>query len=122
MTTRTMKAGLDEHGILHVVGLEGAVHTLADAHENVRAVGAFVGTTPRPTLIDLRDVKYQEREARELYASPEGTGAAMAFAVLVGSSVSRVIGNMFLIASRPPVPTRLFSDKAEALAWLRTFL
>ena len=41
-------------------------------------------------------------------------------AVLVGHPVSRVLGNFFLGISRPAYPTRLFTDPAAAIGWLKS--
>lgn len=43
-------------------------------------------------------------------------------ALLIGSPVSRMIGNFFLGINRLRVPVRLFSDEAEALEWLKRYL
>jgi hypothetical protein len=32
------------------------------------------------------------------------------------------MGDIYLRVARPAIPTRLFTDEREALAWLRTFL
>jgi hypothetical protein len=37
-------------------------------------------------------------------------------------SVERHLARMFLIYHRPPYPVQVFSDEANALAWLRGFL
>ena len=52
---------------------------------------------------------------------PRGRVSA-AVALLIGSPMSRVIGNFYLGFNRPQTPTRLFTDTDEAEAWLRTFL
>jgi hypothetical protein len=43
-------------------------------------------------------------------------------ALLVGSPMSRAIGNFFIGLNKPLIPTRLFVSEPEALAWLRGFL
>jgi hypothetical protein len=42
----------------------------------------------------------------------------MAFAILIDSSVSRVVGNFFLGINKPAVPTKLFTNEKEAVKWL----
>ena len=48
--------------------------------------------------------------------------ARVAIALLVGSPLSRVIGNFFVGLNRSTFPLRLFTSEEEAIAWLRTFL
>jgi hypothetical protein len=42
-------------------------------------------------------------------------------AMVVGSPVQRMLGNIFLKISRPPYPSQLFADEGSALLWLKTF-
>jgi hypothetical protein len=35
--------------------------------------------------------------------------------------LSRALGNFFLGLNKPSMPTRLFDDQEQALAWLRGF-
>jgi hypothetical protein len=39
-------------------------------------------------------------------------------ALLVGSPVTRVIGNFFIGLNKPRWPVRLFRSESDALAWL----
>lgn len=45
-----------------------------------------------------------------------------AVALIVGTPLSRMMGNVFLSVSKPMAPTRLFHDEASALAWLQEFV
>jgi hypothetical protein len=120
-TTRTQRICLDGEGILRIDGLPGCTQTREDAIENLAAHRQLGGGRARPLLVDLRRVRTIERGARECYveAAPR---QAVAVAVLVGSPLSRVIGNFFVGFNRPPVPTRLFTSEDEALLWLRGFV
>jgi hypothetical protein len=55
-------------------------------------------------------------------AGPEGLKVSQAVALLMGSPVSRVLGNLYLGLNKPPIPTRLFTSEEEAKVWLRSFL
>jgi hypothetical protein len=73
-----------------------------------------------PVLADIRHVKAIEREAREVYRSREKYNMEVtALAILVGSPLSRAIGNFFIGLSRMPMPTRLFTSEADAIRWLK---
>ncbi|HEU4535623.1 MAG TPA: STAS/SEC14 domain-containing protein [Polyangiaceae bacterium] len=119
--TATITFWLDDHGVMHVVARPDATQSLDDARGNVRAVAAALRGRQCPLLIDMREVKYFAREVREYYTSEEAMASASAFAVLVGSSLTRTLANMMLSATRTQVPTKLFTDQAKAEAWLRPF-
>jgi hypothetical protein len=45
-----------------------------------------------------------------------------AIALIVGTPLTRMMGNLFLSMSKPQFPTRLFDNEASALAWLQEFV
>jgi hypothetical protein len=75
-----------------------------------------------PILIDTRRMKSLDWEARKYYASDERPRVGNAVALLVGSSVSMVIGNFWLTINKPPYPSLLFSSEKKALEWLRGYM
>jgi hypothetical protein len=117
--SRTVRVRVDEREIVHVVGDAGSVQSLDDARENVRLATRLVGTARRPVLIDMRAVKYIERDARAFYASDEGAMNAPAVAVVVDSQVTRMLANLVLSMARSGTPRRLFTDLATAQGWLQ---
>jgi hypothetical protein len=100
----------------------GAEVTLADARDNVALCLRMNAGKRRPVLVDLRVVKSQTADARAYLAGPEGSEVCQAVALLIGSPLSRVMGNFYLGLNKPEVPTRLFTSEQEAQAWLRGFL
>ena len=119
-TTNTIRIHIDERDVLHIVGLPGSTQTIAEARENVREVARLAGPRRRPLLVDMRAVKYLDREARDLYASEEGVALATCIAVLVGSEVTRMLVNLIFSAMPSRVPTRSFTDPDRAYAWLQS--
>lgn len=75
-----------------------------------------------PIFADYTLVNETSKEARDYFASPEQSKRAKAVAVLSNSKIINMIFNFYIILSKPNVPTKLFSDKEEALRWLRTYL
>lgn len=71
-----------------------------------------------PVLIDTRALRSMTRSAQEATTNGTLVGRTARVAVLVGSPVSVMIGNFFLIFAKPPYPSRLFTSELEALAWL----
>ena len=97
---------------------EGADFELCDATEAVRVTWAVAGQKRRGVLVDMRGVRSQTRDAREYFMSDDVARRLSAVALLVGSPVSRMIGNFFLRIGDHRIPTRIFTTDAEAAAWL----
>ena len=123
ITTRTERIWLGEDGIVRVIMLPVARQTLADAEENVRVIGSLLPSGRRPPLlVDSRQLKSMTREARAYYASAETASIVSALAIIIGSPATRIMGNFFLTLSKPPLPSRIFTAEAAALAWLEEFM
>lgn len=58
------------------------------------------------------------QELRQLLASPKFTDLRIATAIYTQNMASKIIGNFFIKVNKPASPTKLFSNKAEALKWL----
>ena len=59
------------------------------------------------------------RDAREYYAGPENAKVVLAVALLVRSSIGRMMGNFFLGINKTVFPLRLFGEPEPAIEWLR---
>ena len=120
--TRTCVYHLDADGIIRSIVAPGTEETLADAQENIRACAVLGRGQRRPVLVDMRRTKAQEREARMYYSGSETAQVVSAIALLSGSRVSTLIANFFITVTKNTVPTKIFTDEAEAVAWLKGFL
>jgi hypothetical protein len=118
MRTRICSFVLDERGFVRAKLDTGAQLELQDAREAVAATWRVAGERRRPVLVDMSGLAGQTREARLYFVSDEAVERYSAVAILVGSPVSRVIGTFFLKLAEHRVPTRLFSDLAEAERFL----
>ncbi len=72
-------------------------------------------------LIDMTSVTEMSKEARDYFANERTASIQRATALLIGSPVSRVIGNFFMGLNKPISPTKLFTDPGKAIQWLHTF-
>jgi hypothetical protein len=120
--TRTSRLWLGEDGILRGVIKPDAEETLADAEANVSAAAKIADGRKFPLFIDMTRMMSATREARSYYGGEEPAKYSLAQALLVGSAVSRIIGNFFIRLNRTSFPTRLFTSEAEALEWLKGFM
>jgi hypothetical protein len=75
-----------------------------------------------PALFQGKGVGSVEYKAQRYLSSPEVCAGISAGAIVVKSFLERHLARMFLIYHRPPYPVQVFSDEANALAWLRGFL
>jgi hypothetical protein len=115
------RVDLREDGILAYHPIPGLVLTHEVALQ-VLAVGMQITDAPRPTLVLMQDMARVEREARAFLASQEYMRLCSQTALVVGSPVSRVIGNFFVGLNRPRYPYKLFDDPELAAEWLRGFV
>ncbi len=122
ITTRVNQVWLADDGIVRIIRVPGAEVTLADAKETMAAYLKINQGRRRPLFVDTKRMKFLAREARQYYAGEEAAKVASAVAIIVGTPVSRVLGNFYLGVSNPHLPSRLFSLEEEALEWLKEYL
>lgn len=118
----TIRLGTD--GIMRTrVGPDARIH-LKDARAGVAGYCEVADGKRRPLLVDARRLGYLAPEARRHYTrSAEAAACLNAVALLVaGSPIARVVANYINTLGKPPFPTRLFDDEADAVAWLRGHL
>ena len=80
----------------------------------------LTGGRRSPLLVDLHDSGQQTRPARVEFTRRDDLVSAVA--LIVGTPLSRIMGNFFLSVNKPPYPVRLFDDEASGLAWLQAIV
>ena len=110
-----------EDGILVGYHFPGIDNTLDDAKEAVQTALSITKGKPVPLLIDMRDLQKISLEARKYYSNVGGKKVAKGLALLIGSSVSKIIGNFFIGLDKQEIPTKLFTQEKEAILWLKQF-
>lgn len=118
VTSRTCTFRRDARGFVHAVMKQGCEMALDDARENVAAIYELAGRSRTLVLVDTRGVRWQSREARDYFVSPNAAEATTAVALIVGSPISRVLGSFFLRFEKHRFPTALFDDEGKAIDWL----
>ena len=116
--TRSARIWLGKDGIVHIQAYSLKREELDDAMANVAAVAKLSGGNAHRLLVDLSSAGPQSHEAREYYMSPESKKNTTAMAIVTGSLLGRIVGNLILGANRTGVPVRLFSNETAALTWL----
>lgn len=73
-------------------------------------------------VFDLRNVKHIEIDARKFLGTDTSTHLITAGAVIINSPIQKILANFFLRFSRPQIPTRLFTNRHEAIEWVNETL
>lgn len=120
--TKTYTTWMGNDGIARTVVDAGAEVDVEEAKENTEAVFSLYKDKKFPLLIDSRHIKYITKEARDHFSIRNRETLITAFAVLIDSPLSRVIGNFFMGLNKPSVPARLFTKEEEAIKWLKNYL
>ncbi len=110
-----------EDGVFHMVYKPLDLLTIEIAREIVRERVAFKDGISYPSLFDIREVKSTSKDARDFMAN-EGNDLVIASALLINSSVTKMIGNFFISVSKPKNPTKIFTDQPKAMEWLDFYM
>lgn len=103
-------------GIVQLAQIPQTTVLIEDARAAMEAMAQLTGGRPSPLLVDMHDVGPQDRRTRAEWTSRSDLQSAVA--LIVGSPLSRVLGNLLLTVSKPQFPVRLFDNEAAAVAWL----
>ncbi len=120
ITHEKFRIRLRQDGICENVWAPHLPIELEDALAVIDAIGQLTGGRAAPLLVHALDAGPQSREARMAFiARPDMVSAV---ALLVGNPLSRMMATFFINVSRPEVPTRLFENEMDAVAWLEEHL
>ena len=107
-------------GIVQMKWATQAESDLEDATAAISAMIELTGGRRSALLVDLHDSGQQTRPARLAFTRRGDLVSAVA--LIVGTPLSRIMGNFFLTVNKPPYPVRLFDDEASGLAWLQAII
>lgn len=74
-----------------------------------------------PVLCDTRGIVSSDKAARD-YLAKDGSSYAKAVAILDDRNVSRAMHRIYIRKNQPMVPTQVYSDPDEAVAFLMQFV
>ena len=115
---RTAEIQLRGDNIIHIDILPKAELYLKDSNEIYDTVMNIAKGRLYPLLIDANSIVSMDRDARKRF-SKETTVSAVA--LLVGTPLSKIIGNFFIGLNKTSIPFKLFTSKTDALEWLEAF-
>jgi hypothetical protein len=108
-----------EDGILFALYKKDAVIGLQAAKELVALRKNISKGASYPCLIYIKNIKAMSKEARTYFAGQEATEGIIKGAFVTDSTFTMVMGNLFLTLDKPLVPSKLFTNKKEAIEWLK---
>jgi hypothetical protein len=112
----------DDSGLVWIRFNEIGKHGIDEAKDVVNAHEEVSGPVRARVMSDLRGLQTgADRHARAYYISDRAARYKLCMAMLVSSPLQKIIGNIFIRVSRPPYPTKLFTDEAAAAEWLHSF-
>jgi hypothetical protein len=106
-------------GILYTRLLEGKEIDLPNALDNFEKSKTLTKGRRFATLTDARATVTITKEAMAFGSGKEANENLIAQAILIQSLANRIVGNFMIKFHKPLAPTRLFSNRDEAIAWLR---
>jgi hypothetical protein len=107
-------------GIVQLVWAPQVEIGLEDATAAIEAITELTGGRQSRLLVDMRDTGPQDRATRAAWTDRNDLSSAVA--LIVGTPLSRMMGNLFIRMNKPQFPVRLFDKEAPAVAWLQGFV
>jgi hypothetical protein len=111
-----------EGGILIGTYKPNILITLKYAKEIVAARIAFMNGAKMPILILNQGIIKMDKDARDYLASAGGIEGLKCAAILINSNFISLTVNFFLKVTKPKLVVKTFTDKQEALSWLKGFV
>lgn len=108
-----------KEGLLYIHLKSNTTITLTDCLQAVSAMGKITKGKKLPVLIDAGDFCSINNESRVYAASKAANIFTVADAIAVYDSGQQLIANFYLNNNKPTVPTKIFSNKKEAIDWLK---
>ena len=113
---------IDQKGILIQTYNDNIELTFDDAREDFNLYARLCETQKRPVMVDIRNIKSVDMKARKYYSGKEATKYLKAAALVISNPVSRVIGNFYMGINKTVFPFRLFTNREDAINWLKSFI
>jgi hypothetical protein len=107
-----------EDGILHFICNQGFELDIDSARKIAKDLISFQNGKKHPICVNITGLADTDKAGRDFMAT-ECAKFSTGIAFIAESELSRIMGNFFLQVSKPTVPTKLFTDKENALVYLR---
>jgi hypothetical protein len=116
--TESATIRLIAHGIIENIINDNGTLEIENVLEIKEVNKKLSNGQPYAVLVDSGMYGTISKEARELLASKEFAETTIAKALLVRSLGHRIVGKFYIRINKPFIPTKIFSDREEAINWL----
>lgn len=116
---RVGKVYLRDDGIMQVDAYPDSKVTLADAIEAIKAQAIVAEGQKRALMVNMNTIKSMERDARVYFGGDVAQKNVTCTALVISSSIGKVIANFMIGLNKASFPTRVFTSEADALKWLK---
>lgn len=99
---------------------EGVTVTEADAELVKQATADMAAGEPVVVIVDMRDVGFADRDARDGFR--DVSGVEVGTALLTDRGFSQKLAGLFTKYSEPTRPVEVFHREADAIAWAESLL
>lgn len=119
---KSYSISLREDGLIQIdINAEAEV-TLEEVIEGTDYIMSVVEDRKFPVLFIAKEFSVPSSESRDYLAKKESLPYSLADAYVICSFPQKLIGNFYLKVNKPGRPTKIFTDKDEAIKWLKTFI
>lgn len=117
-----LTAELYNNGIIEITW-DSSIENIEVKHlkEMQRIVSLLGKEKKMPLLFKPHDFLHLTNDAGKYATSAEGTKYSLAIAVMIDNVAKKLLMNFFVKMNKPIVPTKSFSNKEEAIIWLKDF-
>jgi hypothetical protein len=109
-----------EDGFAELMIKDEAVFDAKDILDGKRFTTEYLPGKKIFFLLELQGEAYTTKEARELAASPGHATHHGAVAIFSNKLPYQLLGNLYIRINKPKAPTRFFSNRNDAVKWLRS--
>ncbi|MDX2173115.1 MAG: hypothetical protein SFY56_08350 [Bacteroidota bacterium] len=109
---------LMEDGIIHIHIKDQSEIELSDAVLIFEAMEKLCGGEKHPVLIDAGEFSSIDKEARMFAASMESNIFTLADGIAYLNLAQKLLAEFYLKNNKPVVPTKVFSNRQDAIVWL----
>ena len=107
-------------GFLRLTVRPGTHYVLEHSTEVVKVFAELSGGRATPIVVTAFGYASADAASRRYLSGPEAKKAVLAMAIVVHSSVMRVIATFVVRIAGPEFPCRVFTDDDEAIQWARS--
>lgn len=113
---------LRNDGILQVDFADNCMLDVLECKELIKSYTLILDTKKVPILHVFGKYTNATKEARDFSVSAEGLKHSLVEAYVLNSLAQRLLMNFYIKFNKPSVPTKYFTSKIEAIAWLLKYV